>query len=540
MTDLTREDFEVLEDGKPVEITNFYAIAEPVSVVEGQPAPAPAAPADEQPEDQRLYLTILIDNRSLIPATRSRLLKSVREFLAGNLRPEDRVLLASYDGSLHIHQMVSSDPEALLAAVDEIAKNGASGRDLLLDRDRLLREIESADSLDSGDPLGGGESARTQAAVNIAEAVYNGIRLYSQQRYDTTKATLEALSEFVDSLAGLPGRKALLFVSSGMPLRPAEALYQAWESRFAALKRSVGASSFDAQQNDATPLFRKLIDHANSNRVTFYVLGATEELAGTSAERGATRGWSSTLEATERMNHDQSLQMIAEGTGGLAIIDGAGLPFLARMRADFGTYYSLGYVPREGRNGKKRKVEIRTRDRSLSVRHRTAHLAQTDSERMTSRARSALLLGEEVNPLQVEIEFLEEKRNDKGQYLVELMIKFPMANLVLLPQEQFHEGKARLFVGTRDSHGRNSPITEIEVPIRVPNDQLLTALGQTVAFKTNVLLRPEEHVLAVALRDEIGNAESTAKASYTPGRQEPQPAGEPEAGAPGEAEKEPG
>jgi hypothetical protein len=74
---------------------------------------------------------------------------------------------------------------------------------------------------------------------------------------------------------------------------------------------------------------------------------------------------------------------------------------------------------------------------------------------------------------------------------VEVLVKFPIARLVLLPQGNFHEGKVSVWVGTRDLRGRSSPVQEIAVPIRVPNDQLLTALGQTAAYKMPLLLRPE-------------------------------------------------
>ncbi len=524
---LTQDDFQLLEDGKAVDITNFYTVSEgqeaAAPTAEGSPTPLAAGTAPSE-DSQKLYLAIFIDNRTLVPASRKRLLDSVQE-LVSRLAPGDRLLLASYDGSVKVRQGVTSDPAALRAALQEMATIAPNGISRDSARRNLLRLLDSADS------PGGGESQRSQAAAILAEQLYHDIRSYGQQQYDESRAAMALLREFVDSLAGLPGRKALLFVSGGMSLRPAEALLRAWESRFSSLARDVGFSSFDFQQFDTTPLVKELIDHANSNRVTFYALAETTELAGISAESGLSLNLSSELEVTERTNLQMSMQMIAGGTGGLSSIDAAGGPLIDRMRDDFHIYYSLGYVPQQGRDGRKRKVEVKTRDRSLVVRHREAHNERTDRDRMTSRARSALLLGEEDNPLEVAVEFGRETRNDKGQYEVEVLVKFPLAKVVLVPQDQFHEGRLRLFVGARDSHGRSSPISEVEVPIRVPNDQLLTALGQVGAYRMTMLLRPEAHTVAVAVRDELGNAESTARADYTPGQQEqPRP---PETAEPG-------
>lgn len=525
---LARDDFQVLEDGKPVEISNFYAVSEgrvsqaapegpggPEGDDEaGAPVPAIAAAT---PADQRLYLAIFLDNRSLLPASRNHVLKSIQEFVT-RLRPGDRILIAAYDGSVRVRQGLTNDPATLSAALEEMARVAPGGVTRNTERRRLLAEIDAAY------PVGeGGESQRDQAAVVLAEQLYNNIRQYGTQVSEENRLALMHLREFVDSLAGLQGRKALLYVSGGFSLRPIQSFMQAWEMKFGALSDLVGYSAFDGTRDDMTPKLQELIEHANSNRITFYSLGSTPELAGVSAESGRSDMYDSNMEAMDRTAMQSSLLMIADGTGGLASVDAATTPMLDRMRQDFETYYSLGYVPQKGRDGRRRKVEVKVRDRSLVVRHRDAHRERTMPERMTSRTLSALLLGEEDNPLEVALELGKEKKNDKGQYELEVLVKFPLANLVLVPQDKFHEGKLSLFIGARDSHGRSSPIQQIAVPIRVPNDQLLTALGQVGAYRMTMLLRPEPHTVAVAVRDELGNADSTARAEYIPGQQQETP-----------------
>jgi hypothetical protein len=120
------------------------------------------------------------------------------------------------------------------------------------------------------------------------------------------------------------------------------------------------------------------------------------------------------------------------------------------------------------------------------------------------------------NPLDVALEIGRETKNAKGQLEVEVLVKFPLARLVLVPQGGVHEGKVSVWVSARDLRGRLAPVQEIAVPIRIPNDQLLTALGQTAAYKMPLVLRPEEHRIAVAVRDEIGNVDSTVTAAFKP------------------------
>src|SRR5262249_41912670 len=207
-------------------------------------------------------------------------------------------------------------------------------------------------------------------------------------------------------------------------------------------------------------------------------------------------------------------------TGGLAAVD-APKSLLERLRGDVDAYYSLGYVPDHRKDGKKHQLAVRLRDKSLekslSVRSRESFRERTGVETTSARTLSALLLGEEVNPFEVSLSVEGETRDKKGQCLVTLLVKLPMGKLVLLPHGDAHEGRMRIFVGAKDTEGRVSAINEVAVPIRVPNSQILTVLGQNAATRVPLLLRPGEHRLAVWVRDELGNADSTVTSTYTAG-----------------------
>jgi len=518
VTGLTRDDFQLREDGKPVEISNFFAVGDapvaaaasdtPPALSGNAPVPAPAAP----PEEQRLHLAILVDNLSLLPDGRNRLLKSLRDEVIPRLRADDLALVATYQGStVEWAQGLTADKPALLASLGAVAQGAPRGVEREMERHRLLQQIDQADLV---------AGPRPDLAEEIAKEVYQEIRTYTQRRYTETRGTLGAIDGFIDTLAGLPGRKALLYVGGGLSLHPGESFYRAWQKKFAALSLKVGASELDAFDQDTTSLFERMIEHANGNRVTFYTLAAAQELSGLSAETGGSATWTSDLETAEFVNLTESLHRLADGTGGLASVN-ANDPrrILARLCDDFGSYYSLGFVPQGRKDAKNRKLEVAVRGRrDLLVRHRTGRRERPLQERMTDRTLAALLLDPGQNPLEVALDVGRETKNDKGQILVEVLVKFPIARLVLLPQGNAHEGRVSVWVSARDQHGRSSPVQEIAIPIRVPNDQLLTALGQTAAYKMPLLLRPEEHRIAVAMRDELGNVDSAVTASFKPGQ----------------------
>src|SRR5688572_12081442 len=104
VTDLRREDFEVLEDGKRMEVTNFQVLKAGAIASAPLPAPLPASesssspvePEPQLPAEERLHLIVYVDNFNLEPAHRTRVLEQLRGFLK-DLSPEDRVMMVTND-----------------------------------------------------------------------------------------------------------------------------------------------------------------------------------------------------------------------------------------------------------------------------------------------------------------------------------------------------------------------------------------------------------------------------------------------------------
>ena len=534
VTGLTAEDFEIYEDGEPMEITNFYvargeAAAVPEIEVPAAPAAEPSAAGPElpPPEDQQLNVVLFIDNLNVRPASRNRVLDALRGSLFFQLGPGDRVMLASFNGgAVEIRQGLTGDPDQLVPAIEELIQVNPRGAHSQLDRLAILRELQQTDLEQDASAGGVGLS---QGGTIDWEGMRMGIQAYAEREYQKIARTVDVLTDFVDALSGIPGRKALIYVSDGLSLHPGEALLHAWDAKSGGGRSAVSVESL-ARDYDATGLFEDLGRHANANRVTFYTVLASGGQAATltPAERSAffsldqptTLGqvWNERLEAMETSNLRGSMKIMADATGGLATLSTTAIgSALQRLRRDFETYYSLGYVPPDPAAGVNHKIKVKARDKSLRVRHREGYRARTTDERMTGRVQSALMFDSEDNPLGVVVGFGDEKKDEKGRYLVPITVKFPIANLLLLPQEHFHEGRVSIFVGARDSQGGTSPIQKMPAPIRIPNDKLLTALAQVAGFRVTLMMNEGEHSVVVGVRDELGNVESTTRVSHTPG-----------------------
>jgi VWFA-related protein len=509
---LKREDFELLEDGKPVRISNFYAVDTPA------PPSSPSLPMSPTsiPPEQRLYLALFVDERSLTAPARNRLLPAVASFVTGRLRPGDRLLLVRYDGSVKVVGP-TTDIAVLQATLARMAREPAHGTEAASERRRLLSDIYQADIQEDDGPL-----SRSSLALVQAQETYTSIRLFAENRRNEVRGTLNALSQLVDSLAGLPGRKAVLLLSGGLSQHPGEALFQAWQRKFARFSQRIGATSLDASSQDTSRLFERLVEHANSNRITFYSLAAPEDLSGSSAEAaGRDLAGSPGLATTESLDRSQPLGTLAAGTGGLASLSNPG-PLLERLRGDFDAYYSLGYVPVHRKDGKNHRLEVRVHAgdlRPANIRTRAAYRERTGEETTAGRMLSALVLGEGSNPFGASFAVESESPIPKDDSIeVTLGVKLPMAKLVLLPTGDAHEGQMRIFFGAKDIQGRISEIGEVTVPVSVPNDQILTVMSQNIATQVTLRMRPGENLLAVGVRDELGNVDSIVTGAYTAGR----------------------
>ncbi len=503
VTDLAAEDFEIFEDGRPVELTNFRrAVAGGgVSRQAAEPAPdaAPRLPSVRFPApspEVPLYLVLYVDNANLRAGNRRRVLRDLRELVQGQGGAAERIMVVSHERSLQVRQGLTSSRrsviEALLAVEDEqVFGDGAHGELL-----ELIRTIEDRN-----------------ARLSWIEARVRG---YAEERKQDVVRSLDALRKLVDSLAGLRGRKALVYAADSLSLNPAEELYQALEKRSGDLTVLHQAIQYDASRD-----FQRLAAAANTAKVAFYTLhaaglevpmAASAEVAGSGFDE-----LRSTVDSVRTANLQGSGRLLAGETGGLALLNrndfSAGLE---QVVADFSTYYSLGYrAPKPG-DGRYHKIEVKARRKGLKIRHRRGYRDRPLTDRMADTVRAGLHFGVAENPMGIEVavgkgEDTASTPEDRGRHVVAVKVSIPLDQVVLVPRGETHEGRVRIFLSVRDQDGRESPVQEVEVPLRIPADRLQAALDQSWVQEVALRVRSGPQILAVGLWDELGHGASLAR-----------------------------
>jgi VWFA-related protein len=494
VTGLTKDDFEITENGKNVAVTNFYVVEGGRALLaEDSAAPAPQPPgvrgrveAPQLPEDQRLRLIVYIDNFNLQPFNRNRVMRELRVFLSQKMNKGDQMMLVTYDRSTHVRQTFTSDPDLINAALLSIEKISAQGVHADSDRRDALRQIEDSKS------------------VNEAQGI---AQTYAESTFNDLSFSIDALKDLVNSLAGMPGRKAILYVSDGLQMIAGEDVFYAVQSKYA--EQAAGGLTTSIQF-DASRRFTELASQANANRVTFYTIDAAglRVYSSVSAEN-QTAGQGVYIDSIQISNLQAPLQMLAEKTGGVAIINrNQVLPALEKVAEDFGSYYALGYSPTHYGDGRYYKIDVKVKRKGLIVRNREGYRDKSADSRMTDSTLAVLNFPFQDNKFGVELDFGEPTAREDGYFLVPVTVRIPLGKLVLVPRDQTQEARVRLYIAAMDNEGGVSDVQQVPLPISIPNADVQSAMGKNYAYSVSLLMRRGDQKVAVGVRDDVAGESS--------------------------------
>ncbi|MEM1182929.1 MAG: VWA domain-containing protein, partial [Acidobacteriota bacterium] len=488
------EDFELFEDGQPVKLTNFFAVQNGVPALErlevlpqGETRFQPQE-LEKLPDEQRLHLIVYVDNFNLFPASRNRTLARLRNFLSGSLSRDDRVMIVSYDRSLHLRQGFTTDMGAVASALIEL--EGLSG-------------IASQR-----------EQERQQAIEEISEATSDFLALSAARSYAESVQTemtigLRGLSRQLELLSGLKGRKALLYVSDGIPQKVGEDLFYYVDERFPRSRARMESGNYDMSHR-----YENLISQANSASVTFYSLDARGLRANSSVSAefaGTTQGGGLPfIDTVNNANMREPMHKMAADTGGQAVTNTNAIEAgLNKFLNDFRNYYSLGYQPGHFGSGRYYDIKVKVKRDDVKVRYRRGYRDKSISSRMADSTLSSLIYGAVGNPLEVDVGFGSSKADGKSS-LVPVEVKIPLGKLTLVPQTNQYIGRVKVAVAVMDGEGSLSPV-EQQPPhtIQIPAAEIDIAKTKDFIYEVVLAMRPGLSRVAVTVRDEL-----TSQTSY--------------------------
>jgi VWFA-related protein len=172
------EDFEVREDGEPVELTSVTFYSSSVPAESADELAAKGVAVDRVPEDR--YFILFFDDVAKYQSVELNLMREqiratldVGKWVRESLAPADWVAVVGFDRKLEIHQDFTRDREEILAAIDR-AGRGAEGVE-----NWPSRRDEDADTPSLTDDLPSGK-----ALLRATPRVYDALRLVAEAARD--------------------------------------------------------------------------------------------------------------------------------------------------------------------------------------------------------------------------------------------------------------------------------------------------------------------------------------------------------------------
>jgi VWFA-related protein len=513
VTDLKAEDFVVLQDGEPKQITNFKLYTGDIIRQRNAELDLPAAPLATPtpvPQDEAgpvpVYFVLYIDNQNLNPLDRNRVLSQTREFIGTNLHPPAQMMVVAYQRSFQVLQDFTSDPEQVLAALRSV-RTFTGGRS---ERERAAKDIvERIKSIESQERSGGRTSGLDTVSPEWNEA-YTMIDNYAKESVNDLQFTLDSLRQMITSLSGLPGKKGIVYISNGLPMVPGMEL-------FYELNRVTNNSTFLTRmyEYDQSRLFRQLAATANAQDVAFYAIDASG-LSVRGLASAEYQGAQDPLAASVGdSNRTDTLRLLADETGGIAIVNTNDIaPRLDFIAQDMYTYYSIGYPLQASGKDKVHKVEVTLRDdpelKGYSVRYRSRFVEKSIETRVQDAVTSSLVFEVDDNPMGLEITTGTPSAASEGRWLLPTHISFPIGAVALLPEGEDYVGRVVIFVAARDSDGKQSDLVRQEHEVRVAAADYEKAQRSRWGIDANLLVESGRYRIAVGLLDPLTRQDSFA------------------------------
>jgi VWFA-related protein len=380
---LTRDDFQVLEEGVPQEITAFAEIAIPIerpqeALVESPPSRDTAT--NERAFGGRVWVLVL-DEAHTDPHRSDSARKLASEFIE-EMAADDIAAVVIAGNEPAMGQPFTSDKRLLREAVARFT--GRKPASATLERLNLIEfQRETAASR-------GREPAEAMAPV-----LGRDLDPWDLERTYNARRSMETLENVARGLGAARGRrKAILYFSEGIEYDTLDVMRRVQRDAPTvehSVRRAVAAANrhgVAVYPVDPRGLISGLGPDDIQMRAPIDPTGAGAGLQPEDADRAAattppaTRIDSLSLDREVRRSLD-SLRLLAGETGGLAVVDtnDYGPAYDSIVRAN-SQYYLMGYYPNDfRRDGRFRRIEVRVRRAGVTVVARDGYVRPRPEDR---------------------------------------------------------------------------------------------------------------------------------------------------------------
>jgi VWFA-related protein len=359
---MTKDDFQLLEDGKPQTIADFgfedvdaLALAgqngPTVPGAAGAPAPAAPPPDPQTPEEMRNRRIIILffDFTTMDPEQIDRSVTSAKRFVEKQMTPADLVGVVSLSSALRLDLDLTANRERIGQVLDSYTSGQGQGFEVG----------------DTGSAEGTAETGGSFTADDTDYNVFNSDR------------KLMALESLMQTLGGIQQKKSIIYFSNGISRSGIENQAALRAATAVATKTNCSIYPVDIRGLAALPPGGE---------------AQSASLHGVSAYNGQ-----ASINAFEsNASSQETLSTLAADTGGKAFLDSNdfGLVF-QRVQRDTSAYYVLGfYSTNPAQDGKYRRLQVRLKRSDVKLEFRQGYYGPRDFQHLQQEDRDRQMADE--------------------------------------------------------------------------------------------------------------------------------------------------
>ena len=509
---LTRGDFELYVDGQPVEVANFYESA--ISAVEERTGRrnktrtvvrSEARPGAD--DDGPLTVVFYLDDPNIFPSHRTRLLRRLEAAVEPWRALEASFMLARFVHRLEVLVRPTRDLDAILAGAAAVPKGSP----------RAIQNGDGARRFAIKNVIDSYEVCRMtpfcRPCVDNWGDMLSAARQYADNEATSAAIAVDGLADLVTTLAGVPGKKAVVHLTDGLPQRPGISVLDYLGNELCRDLRPSAPSETMSEmtQYDESRRFNRIAAHANANRVTFYGLDAAG-LRSASPDISLDNprmGPSFQNVSLRAMNAQSGLHILAQETGGKALTNANDLAILLDdVSKQLAASYSLGFVAGERKLDRVRQIRVLLAPgaaKGRRIEYRRTYRDKPLDERLAERLLSVAYLGAPENPLGANVELGGTKPLEKKVHELTVAVSVPAEAIVTLPGKNGATGNAsaqvRLWlVAVEDEKGARSAVRQKTVAVGGENG--IPAVDGSYRVEIAMNLPEGGYQVAVGVRDE--------------------------------------
>lgn len=485
---LKAEDFVIIDGSKEQRITNFAERTEAGSQACGEAA------AGIRP----LQIVIFFDSLTTSTLSRQKAVESLTP-LIDSLRPDDELMVVSWNGSLSVAVPPTSDRESIREGLRKIPLEVARGVAM----------------------TGGG---KVSGFFNEPSSAFD--RMLDIRAASEAVETTKAIRSVVSRMSGGQGRKILFLISDGLNLETA-------------LSRRTGESDLPQDMSqpgtrvtrdslpsyDASAIVDQVTEAANAASVTLYTMQPSGLVTPGSAEDLDFVPDSSSIAGYEPATADEPLRhgrgtliRLAERTGGRFVtLTNDRTAGVRRIVKELGNYYSIAYQPAEAPSTKSRRLSIRSRNPEHVVRAKRSMSDLSPDIQIAEKIVSNAIFPISHNDLNIRLIAGSAKRVTRDRMTAPLDVVVPYSNLSFLAEGNRYVANISVYLASVDQRQNVSEVRRFDRTIAIPRERYSKIAAGEYVYGIDLSLESigKSSQVTVGVVDQISKVDGFARVEVT-------------------------